>query len=130
MGELVVKEKSEIVTSKFFTFNQNNSGGSFTLDEDRGITHYVIIEAFSAEDANRRAEDIGLYFDGDGDCPCCGDRWYEQWGDEKGTDRPEIYGEPADSYIASFTWMPPGKEIVIHYLDKRVDWHGVFKTIR
>lgn len=130
MNDLVVKPDSKIVTSKFYTYGQNNSGGSFVLDEAKGITHYVIIEAFTAEEANNKAEDIGLYFGGAGDCPCCGDRWSTQWADSDGEARPEVYGQPADSYISTFGgWMPPGKEIVIHYLDGRVDWHGVFKKV-
>jgi hypothetical protein len=38
------------------------------------------IEAESAEHADEKAAEIGIYFNGcdDGrDCPCCGDRWYE-----------------------------------------------------
>ncbi|MFE4367966.1 MULTISPECIES: DUF7296 family protein [unclassified Streptomyces] len=58
----------------FYEFHQNNSGGGFDYDEDNGISVYVIIEAGSADVANARAEKIGLYFDGEGDCPCCGDR--------------------------------------------------------
>lgn len=121
---------SQLVTVKtplFYTYNQNNSGGSFSLDEVAGITHYVIVEAYSADDANERAENIGLYFDGDGDCPCCGDRWYSQWSDKDGDPEPMIYGEPASAYVGTFEWMPPGKEIVVHYLDGRKEWFGVFK---
>lgn len=63
---------------KFYTYSQNNSGGGFDHDEKSGIGHYVIVEAASAADANSKAEDIGIYFDGvskDQDCECCGDRW-------------------------------------------------------
>lgn len=62
----------------FYRFNQNNSGGSFVEDED--LTHTVFIEAGSAKEANARAENFGIYFDGCNsgiDCDCCGDRWYE-----------------------------------------------------
>jgi hypothetical protein len=62
----------------FFNFYQNNSGGSFKIDAVRGISYVVVIEADSADEANERAEEIGLYFHGvqDGrDCDCCGDRW-------------------------------------------------------
>lgn len=119
MGEVVSLRKS-----KFYEYNQNNSGGSFTLDETRGITHYVIVEAYDSDHADRLAEDIGLYFDGDGDCPCCGDRWSSSWGD--GTDTPTIYGEDVTTHISLMAWMPPGLEIVVHYLDGRKVWHGVF----
>lgn len=81
--------------TRFFTFSQNNSGGSFDTDKERGITHFVIIEATDADDANRRAERIGLYFDGEGDCPCCGNRWYDAGFDEAGDKVPTIYSKPA-----------------------------------
>lgn len=78
---------------QFFTFKQNNSGGSFDHDADAGIGYAVIVEADDAQDASRRAKAIGLYFNGcdDGrDCQCCGDRWYPE---SEGTDEPELYGE-------------------------------------
>ncbi len=59
----------------FYHYSQNNSGGRFVYCPDRGISHHVIIEAVSDRAANIIAEDIGLYFDGEGDCTCCGDRW-------------------------------------------------------
>ena len=40
----------------FFVFNQNNSGGVFDLDKERGITRFVVVEAKDAAAANRRAE--------------------------------------------------------------------------
>ena len=64
--------------TKFYEFNQNNSGGFFDVDSD--VCHRLFIEATNAEQANRIAQDLGVYFDGcdDGqDCSCCGDRWYE-----------------------------------------------------
>jgi hypothetical protein len=84
------------VNTKFFTFNQNNSGGRF--HEDDRVCHYVIIEATNADDANRRAEQVGLYFDGRGDCSCCGNRWSSAWSDSEGTEEPSIYGKPPTDY--------------------------------
>lgn len=63
---------------KFFTFYQNNSGGYFLEDED--VDHYVVIQAKNHHEANDKAQDIGIYFDGVKkgiDCDCCGDRWNE-----------------------------------------------------
>ena len=57
----------------YFKFRQNNSFGVF-----RG-TPLVFVQADNAADANRIAQDHGVYFNGvaDGiDCDCCGDRWY------------------------------------------------------
>jgi hypothetical protein len=102
----------------FFTYHQNNSGGVFDYDEVAGIAPYVIVEADSAREADFLAEGIGLYFDGEGDCPCCGDRWYPadtSWG-EKGTDQPEIYGELATTYGEDFYFRPTNKHSgFIHY---------------
>lgn len=128
MNEMTLQTETEVSVSKFYHYNQNNSGGSFVLDEQRGLTHHVIIEAYSADEADVRAEEIGIYFGGLGDCPCCGDRWSEQYGDE-GNTVPTIYGEPIETYISSHNWMPPGKESVVHYLDGRVVWHGAFKKV-
>jgi hypothetical protein len=74
----------------FFTYHQNNSGGSFVGPQ------FVIIEADSASEANYIAEnhpDSPIYFDGceaERDCKCCGDRWYRTYDD--GTEKPQIYG--------------------------------------
>ena len=97
----------------FYTYSQNNSFGTFEINDD--VTHYVIIEADSVEDANRRAEGVGLYFDGCSkgiDCPCCGDRWSEAWeGDEY--PEPMIYGQPVSP---AATWRGnPGDTIAYIY---------------
>ena len=63
---------------KFFTFYQNNSGGYFLEDED--VDQYVVIHAKNHYEANDKAQDLGIYFDGvkkGRDCDCCGDRWNE-----------------------------------------------------
>lgn len=114
----------------FYHFSQNNSGGGFDFDEEAGITHHVIIEADSADHANKRAQTIGIYFDGvykERDCPCCGDRWSDQWSDARGSEEPKIYGTPvADSIKESIRegilWMDKGKEAVVHYADGRMEW--------
>jgi hypothetical protein len=88
---------------KFFLFRQNNSGGSFVINDN--VAHSVIIEAYSPKEADARAEAIGVYFDGcmtGRDCDCCGDRWSSQWGNEDGTDTPLIYGEEIGSHDEFF----------------------------
>ena len=60
----------------FFEFDQNNSGGSFDVDDK--ICHRLFIEAESSEEATEIAESLGCYWDGCAqgiDCNCCGDRW-------------------------------------------------------
>jgi hypothetical protein len=110
----------------FFTFNQNNSGGSFDFDVDSGITHIVVIEAATKELALEKAVGIGIYFNGcetGKDCECCGDRWHEPWDD--GSDAPEIYGQAIGDYVdgASILWMGKGKEACIHYKDGTKFWY-------
>lgn len=98
----------------FFTFSQNNSGGSFVETDD--LTHYVIIEANTADEANTRAEFFGIYFDGceDGrDCNCCGDRWDRASG--SGDPVPLIYGHSVYEFKCVFRFTK--NEAIIHYLD-------------
>lgn len=59
---------------RWFEYSQNNSGGSF-----KGPAHTVLVQAPDADRANRIAKDNGLYFDGDGGCSCCGNRWSDAW---------------------------------------------------
>src|SRR5574343_1142735 len=85
----------------FFTYDQNNSGGSFVINKN--VTQYVIVEADSADDANDRAEQVGVYFDGvqnEMDCECCGDRWYRAWSDGDGL--PMIYGNSPENHRSMF----------------------------
>lgn len=68
--------------SKFYEISQNNSGGSFDVDDK--VCHRLIIEANSEKEAESIAEDLGCYWDGvdnQQDCSCCGDRWYRSFND-------------------------------------------------
>lgn len=103
----------------FYTYSQNNSGGRW-IDNER-VTGFVIIEARSAEQANERAEEIGLYFDGDGDCPTCGNRWDEAYG--PGTERPSIYGN-TDLPAALRESYSTGK-VYVYYMNGRKDTYQV-----
>lgn len=130
-------ERTITVTTKYYTFDQNNSGGRFHIDPVAGITKHVIIEATNAKDANHRAEDVGIYFNGcdsNRDCPCCGDRWWRTT-EQDGTESPEIYGQPAEQYKAmnaQFLQHIVGQDdhkkkkelspIVIHYLSGEIKW--------
>lgn len=99
----------------FFYYRQNNSGGRFDFDADAGISAHVIVEADSADEANERAEGIGLYFDGSGDCRCCGNRWYPQSGDEDGDAVPSIYGTPLENASTIFHWLKGRPDVFVHY---------------
>jgi len=64
----------------FYTFSQNNSGGSFEVTDS--VAEYVVVEANDLTHAIERALAIGIYFDGVNaglDCECCGDRWSEPY---------------------------------------------------
>ncbi|MCY9512341.1 hypothetical protein M5W78_21025 [Paenibacillus larvae] len=96
----------------YYTYDQNNSGGSFTIDDS--VCEVVIIEADTAEQANAKAETIGIYFDGVDkgiDCPCCGDSWVREYG--KGTDEPEVYGKSVYEFKGSLF----RKQAYIYHLD-------------
>lgn len=60
----------------WYNFTQNNSGGYFDVDDK--VCHRLFIEAESFDDAIKKAEELGCYWDGVNkgiDCSCCGDRW-------------------------------------------------------
>lgn len=112
----------------FFEYVQNNSGGGFDFDEDAGISHIVIIEADDAEEANYKAERIGLYFDGRGDCPTCGDRWYPaSYGDAE--DVPSHYGTPIQDIEwgngLHWKWIKGGPEVYVHFKDGHRQAYGL-----
>lgn len=111
------KEPNNTQNLKYYQFRQNNSGGSFYGPI------VVWIQARSAEEANRRAESCGLYFNGandDGpDCPCCGDRWsrvYEGDGyeDVRYYDRPlkELQDNPP-----KIRWQRAPENYIIYNFD-------------
>lgn len=109
--------------TRFFEYSQNNSGGDFVYDLERGIGHYVIVEAYNGKDADRRARSIGLYFDGVRDCrdcDCCGDRWSEAYG--KGTPDPSHYGEALEMAEDDFRigHVAGRPYVFVHYIDGRV----------
>jgi hypothetical protein len=103
----------------YFTFRQNNSGGSFDHEPESGIGIWVFVEAESLAHAMASAERIGLYFNGcesERDCPCCGDRWSEPWDD--GTERPEIYGEEYRAVVEGETpYLYYNKPSYLHRAD-------------
>jgi hypothetical protein len=61
----------------FYEFDQNNTGGSFDVDDK--LCRRLWIEADSESEAEAKAFNMGVYYNGcddERDCPCCGDRWY------------------------------------------------------
>ena len=101
----------------YYEFNQNNSGGRYKLNEN--TAEAVIIAARDAKEANSRAEDIGIYFDGCSkgyDCDCCGDRWYEisTWS-EKGTVEALLYGQKPEVYLQDRFYG--SRAVIVHHAD-------------
>ena len=111
----------------FYHYSQNNSGGSFDFDRENGITHHVVIEAESASLADRRAESIGLYFDG-ADRWVRADRWHEAY--DEGTEVPSVYDRPLGVVHKDHwgVWMKEGYETVVHFADGTMKWYHADNT--
>lgn len=92
---------------KFYHFDQNNSGGKFVINDKLDCN--VMIQATNAGEANEIAESLGIYFDGWGDCPCCGNRW-NKVSEADGYDVPYPYGYDKDN-----------TEVKVHYYPKVID---------
>ena len=99
--------KRELET-KFYEFNQNNSGGSFDVDEN--VCHRVIIEAIDAKHAQSIFEP--MIKNQSGSCPCCGDRWSSYDHDE----------------IELSKWKENGYSVgvYIHYKDAEERWFKLY----
>ena len=105
----------------FYTYRQNNSGGSFIINDT--LTVNVIIEAPSPRMADAKMEDLGADFSRGYDCSCCGNRWDTARGE--GDDTPLIYGSPPEEYLTqpyTTLWAPPGRNVVIYYLNGETKW--------
>ena len=66
----------------WYNFSQNNSGGSFMVNDK--VCNELYIEANTFDEAVLKAESLGCYWDGVAngmDCACCGDRW-SKWSDD------------------------------------------------
>ena len=100
----------------FYTYDQNNSGGKFIQDDKVGM--YVIIEADSSTEADSKAEEIGIYFDGvdyGRDCSCCGDRWSRTSDDsDERAEAPSIFSQTIEDHYNNIDFRPLRDEHVIH----------------
>ena len=118
----------------YFTFHQNNSGGVYELDQDKGIAEQVVVEAHDWSHANVLAQRIGLYFDGvvgEQDCSCCGDRWYAKEEREHGDPVPSYYGVPLSSAkvlslhreypVNTYVHLLDGKRLAYRWNNDRLD---------
>lgn len=110
---------------KFYTYRQTNSGGEFIVNEK--LSQFVIIEANSHVEANAKAEEVGIYFNGcitGEDCSCCGDRWEELDEYDIGTETPEIHGKKPSEYIS---YSPFNYEYRIHFVNGNIESGGIRK---
>lgn len=115
----------------FYTY-YNHGPRNVEVELERGIGEWVIIEAENPEDANMRAEKIGLYFDGVEkgiDCSCCGDRFdraKDGCGNVEESQFPAIYGIPVENYkfkLDCYRNRNPQRAFV-HYIDGTIKWYG------
>jgi hypothetical protein len=112
-----------MTTKNYFEFSQNNSGGGWQVDHEAGIAEKVFVQASSVSEANEKAKDIGIYFDGldtGRDCSCCGSRWSECWEHDEGKEE-----APKASKVAM------NKVAFVHHADGTIekvvgtrDWMG------
>lgn len=106
-----------VIETKFYTYNQNNSGGYFVEDEKHGVCETIIIEAENASSAYFKLNEIGKNVDGFWDfCNCCGERWWDENDDDEGTETPTIYGEK----IEGMTKDMFREKCFIHYFDGEI----------
>jgi hypothetical protein len=97
----------------FYLYRQNNSGGYF---EDPA--KYVLIEADDGDHADFIAERyVGLYFNGQGDCRCCGNRWRNfSDGFDDATETPMIYDESIEDFCKNKKWYSSTTDIKVPYI--------------
>lgn len=100
------------VDLKWFHFGQNNSGGSFVVNEN--CAPDVWVQARNAKEAVGRAE---AFMDNGDSCPCCGDRWSFWMDDSDGTEVPMRYETP----VSELTSGPYRDQARLHHFDGRVE---------
>lgn len=116
-------KKTIEVETKFYTFNQNNSGGKFYGPV------YVIVEARNVDEANSLAESkADVYFDGEGDCACCGYRWYTLSDYEKGDDVPSINGTPLTDFRDKYAFGDYNAKV--YYFDGNTKYYKLDKKTK
>lgn len=97
----------------FYEYIQNNSFGRWNGP------HIIIIEADSPEEADQIAEEkTPIYFNGCStgkDCPCCGDRWGNAYGD--GDEYPSIWGKRLEDYRTIYG----EKEIDVYFKNGKIE---------
>ncbi len=104
-------------SAKFWTFEQNNSGGYFVVDDKNGVCECVVVEAQTPDEAWNRLKEIGDKVDGFWrSCNCCGERWSSWLDEEDGKDVPMLYNVPLDEAEKCMFQ----DSAFVHYLDGTV----------
>ncbi len=107
------------INTKFYQFEQNNSGGYLVQSDEHGVCETVIIEAQNESEAQHRLDQIGNKVAGfNSYCGCCGARWNGATND--GDDTPMHYGKPLDEVEVDFIRT----HSFVHYYD------GTFKEFK
>ena len=103
----------------FYSFRQNNSGGSFVVDSDVDI--HVIVEAPDESSALTAFECHRGYFDGVDkglDCECCGDRW-STYCEELGKLNVETAADSREDFAVKTPSMRFMSDCVVYLADGR-----------
>ena len=78
------------MSKKFYTIDQNNSGGYYIKNDD--VDYYVSVQADSPYEAEKLLERVVA--DHSNFCECCGERWHIWLDEEDAYDVPTNYGVP------------------------------------
>ena len=110
--------------TKFYTCQQNNSGG-FNC-QDNNVDKWVCVEAHNVEEAQSKFEEIfSEYRDY---CPCCGERWFDSMLDEDDAyDYPQIYGEHYKKF--NDKWWIKGNKIITYYLNGQKEIYDLSQNL-
>ena len=117
-----------IIETKFYLFDQNNSGGRYLDNEEDGIAKNICIEAINVDDAISRMREITYNYSDY--CTCCGERWSSWIDEEDGTDEPTKQNIPLKEYIEKEVeavkngGLDFNDNAAIHYLDGKIEWLG------
>lgn len=102
--------------TNFYTFYQKRHDGyAYERDEEHHTARYVVIEAVSAEEANRRARKTGMARDS---------RW-PKVGEAMSDSVPSVFSEPVSEMETAPDSFDIGSEldhplVTVHYVDGRV----------
>lgn len=101
------------MSGKFYTIDQNNSGGVFIKNDY--VDYYVSVQADSVEKAKKLLEHI--VEDYSDSCDCCGERWGIWLSERDAYNVPTIYGTPLTKMKDRDTFWLEEKVAIIYYAD-------------